>query len=128
MARTLAPFDDDNIIPLYGFGDSQAGGNRVRRGRGDVATCGLHWSKQLQQVRPLFGNSEQGCHGLEAALSAYTRTTKQILEQNGLSGPTNFAPAIRMAIDTVRKSGNAYHILGSFETVFTQGVEIDNSD
>ncbi|KAL7718229.1 Copine [Entamoeba marina] len=29
MGRTLAPFDDDNLIPVFGFGDSKTLGNDV---------------------------------------------------------------------------------------------------
>ncbi|KAG2385878.1 hypothetical protein C9374_003027 [Naegleria lovaniensis] len=88
IGRTLEKFDDDKLIPVYGFGD-----DRTR----DVA------------VFPFTPNNEhRPCFGFEEVLREYRRITPHLR----LSGPTNFAPLIEKAIETVMESGRGqYHIL-----------------
>lgn len=85
FGEALKPFDDDNIIPFYGFGDS------VTRDR---------------KVFAVNGSRDGNCNGFEGVLAAYNQATPNIT----LSGPTNFAPIIRKAIETVKETGD-YHIL-----------------
>jgi len=82
LGRTLSVFDDDNMIPVYGFGDSVTTDKRV------------------------FPLQHDPCHGFEEVLSAYS----QIVPHIKLSGPTSFAPLIYETIKIVRKT-KAYHIL-----------------
>jgi len=84
LGKTLAVFDDDNLIPVYGFGD--------------ITT-------KDKNVFPIFPDGRY-CQGFEEVLQRYTEITPKVI----LSGPTSFAPAIREAIKivTVQKS---YHIL-----------------
>ncbi|XP_022097010.1 E3 ubiquitin-protein ligase RGLG4-like [Acanthaster planci] len=83
LGQTLAPFDDDNLLPVYGFGDLSTQGHSVFPFRAD----GL-------------------CHGFEDVLECYNRITPTVT----LSGPTDFAPVINEAIRIVQKT-KAYHIL-----------------
>lgn len=83
IGRTLESFDDDRIIPTYGFGD---------------ATTRDH------SVFPLFDWDRR--IGVSEVLKAYNARTPSI----HLSGPTNFAPLIYKAMDICRDT-NAYHIL-----------------
>eukprot|EP00199_Chlamydomonas_sp_CCMP681_P000709 CAMPEP_0119106372 /NCGR_PEP_ID=MMETSP1180-20130426/4076_1 /TAXON_ID=3052 ORGANISM="Chlamydomonas cf sp, Strain CCMP681" /NCGR_SAMPLE_ID=MMETSP1180 /ASSEMBLY_ACC=CAM_ASM_000741 /LENGTH=475 /DNA_ID=CAMNT_0007091691 /DNA_START=54 /DNA_END=1482 /DNA_ORIENTATION=- len=85
IAKTLETFDDDNLIPVYGFGDTTTGDRRVFS----------------------FNSGDQPCQGLDHVLQRYQELTPSIK----LAGPTSFAPAIRQAMKIVADSGNQYHIL-----------------
>jgi E3 ubiquitin-protein ligase RGLG len=84
VGRTLEPFDDDNIIPAFGFGDSRTGD---------------------KTVFPLHASGE-GCRGFDDVLRRYSEVTPRLT----LAGPTNFAPIIYEAIRQVRTT-RSYHIL-----------------
>lgn len=83
IGTTLAQFDDDKQIPLYGFGDDVTHDNAVFNFRG----VGL-------------------CNGFDEALYLY----RQVIPRIRLSGPTNFAPVINEAIRIVQNEGG-FHIL-----------------
>jgi hypothetical protein len=83
IGNTLAPFDDDNLIPAYGFGDS---------------------TTTDKAVFPFF--PDRPCHGFQEVLLRYAEVTPNLI----LSGPTSFAPLIRQTISIV-KASNSYHIL-----------------
>eukprot|EP00210_Caulerpa_lentillifera_P000958 g926.t1 len=85
IAKTLEPFDDDHLIPTYGFGD---------------ITTHAHG------VFPFYPN-DVPVNGLKNALIRY----RQIAPHVQLSGPTSFAPLIHHAIKTVIDNGFQYHIL-----------------
>ncbi|KAF9681801.1 hypothetical protein SADUNF_Sadunf05G0040400 [Salix dunnii] len=85
IGRTLSPFDEDNLIPCFGFGDA--------------STHDKHVFSFYPDNRP--------CNGLEEALTRY----REIVPHLNLSGPTSFAPIIDAAIDIVKKSGGQYHVL-----------------
>ena len=84
MCESLRPFDDDQLIDAYGFGDI----NTTNR-----------------SVFP-FLTFETPCYGLEGVLDCYNKIASRVQ----MSGPTSFAPIIKQAIKLVsdRKS---YHIL-----------------
>lgn len=84
IGRTLQPFDDDHLIPAFGFGDATTGDKGV--------------FPFLPEGKP--------CHGFDEVLKRYDEITPSI----ALAGPTNFAPIIYEAIRQV-KAVNAYHIL-----------------
>eukprot|EP01099_Mayorella_cantabrigiensis_P006740 TRINITY_DN5731_c0_g1_i1.p1 TRINITY_DN5731_c0_g1~~TRINITY_DN5731_c0_g1_i1.p1 ORF type:complete len:285 (-),score=43.35 TRINITY_DN5731_c0_g1_i1:112-966(-) len=83
LGQTLAVFDDDNMIPVFGFGDT---------------------TTTDKSCFPFF--PDRPCHGFDEVLTRYNELVPNIL----LSGPTNFAPVIRKAIETVQ-STLQYHIL-----------------
>ncbi|KAJ6721945.1 COPINE FAMILY PROTEIN 1 [Salix viminalis] len=85
IGRTLSAFDEDNLIPCYGFGDA---------------------STHDQDVFSFFPD-ERFCNGFEEVLMQY----KEIVPNLRLAGPTSFAPAIEMAITIVEQSGGQYHVL-----------------
>jgi len=84
IGETLAAFDDDNLIPVYGFGD--------------VTT----------KDKAIFAFFEGGkvANGFQEVLARYSEITPSIQ----LSGPTSFAPLIREAIKVVQNE-KSYHIL-----------------
>jgi len=82
IGTTLSSFDDDGLIPVFGFGD-QASRNF------DTTSLGIR-------------------RGFESVLCKYRRSLKRDIV---LSGPTSFAPVIRKSIDIVKKSGNQFHVL-----------------
>uniref|UniRef100_K3WRM7 VWFA domain-containing protein n=1 Tax=Globisporangium ultimum (strain ATCC 200006 / CBS 805.95 / DAOM BR144) TaxID=431595 RepID=K3WRM7_GLOUD len=84
IGRTLQPFDDDNLIPAFGFGDATTGDKGVFS----------------------FFPDGKPCRGFDEVLARYDEITPQIK----LAGPTNFAPIIYEAIRQV-KATHAYHIL-----------------
>jgi hypothetical protein len=85
IGRTLSPFDDDNLIPCFGFGDASTHDHSV--------------FSFYQDSRP--------CRGFEEVLVRY----RQIVPHLNLSGPTSFAPLIYAAISVVENSNWQYHVL-----------------
>jgi hypothetical protein len=83
MGKTLAPFDDDNLIPVFGFGDL---------------------STVDKAVFPFF--PDRPCNGFEEVLQRYNEITPSVV----LAGPTSFAPLIRETMKIVQQS-RSYHIL-----------------
>lgn len=85
IGKTLAAFDEDNLIPCYGFGDA---------------------STHDQDVFSFFPE-ERFCQGFEEVLSRY----REIAPNLRLAGPTSFAPIIEMAMSIVEQSAGQYHVL-----------------
>ncbi|GMY33094.1 E3 ubiquitin-protein ligase RGLG4-like isoform X2 [Fagus crenata] len=85
IGKTLAPFDEDNLIPCYGFGDATTHDQEVFS----------------------FHSDHTPCHGFEEVLSCY----RKIVPSLRLAGPTSYAPVVEAAIDIVEKSGGQYHVL-----------------
>jgi len=83
VGKTLEVFDDDKLIPTFGFGD--------------VTTTD-------KGAFPFF--PDRVCYGFSEVLTRYTEITPNIQ----LSGPTSFAPVIRQALRIVQQE-KAYHIL-----------------
>lgn len=81
IASTLAPFDDDQLIPVYGFGDATTNDRSVFS----------------------FFPGDKPCQGLEQVLERYS----EIVPHAHLSGPTSFAPLIYRAINIVRENQGA---------------------
>jgi len=84
LGKTLEAFDDDKLIPAYGFGDSRT---------------------RDQAVFP-FVEGGRSCNGFQEVMERYTAIVPQLV----LQGPTSFAPIIREAIRIV-KAQRSYHIL-----------------
>ncbi|PWA82956.1 Copine [Artemisia annua] len=85
IGKTLAAFDEDNLIPCYGFGDA---------------------STHDQDVFSFYPE-ERCCNGFEEVLSRY----KEILPHLKLAGPTSFAPVIEKAMTIVEETKGQYHVL-----------------
>ncbi|KAJ6720707.1 COPINE FAMILY PROTEIN 1 [Salix viminalis] len=85
IGKTMAPFDEDNLIPCFGFGDATTHDQ-------DVFS---------------FHSDHSSCHGFEEVLACY----KKIVPNLRLSGPTSYGPVIEAAIDIVDKSKGQYHVL-----------------
>ncbi|EOX92609.1 Copine family isoform 3 [Theobroma cacao] len=85
IGRTLSPFDEDNLIPCFGFGDASTHDKNVFS----------------------FYPDHRSCHGFEEALARY----REIVPHLKLAGPTSFAPIINAAIDIVDGSNGQYHVL-----------------
>lgn len=84
LGRTLANFDDDNLIPAYGFGDE---------------------TTRDRSVFPLHeGNSF--CRGFEEVLARYVTAAATVK----LAGPTSFAPLVQQAVRICQEHGG-FHIL-----------------
>ncbi|KAE8911745.1 hypothetical protein PF005_g15959 [Phytophthora fragariae] len=85
IGRTLHDFDEDNSIPVYGFGDE--------------LTCD----------RAVFTFAEregQAGFPLESIRSRYREVVRNVV----MAGPTSFAPIINEAVNIVNRTGD-YHIL-----------------
>ena len=85
IGRTLSSFDEDDLIPCFGFGDASS----------------------HDQYAFSFYSDHRSCHGFEEALSRY----REIVPHLNLSGPTSFAPLIHAATDIVERSNGQYHVL-----------------
>ncbi|KAG8079132.1 hypothetical protein GUJ93_ZPchr0007g4460 [Zizania palustris] len=85
IGRTLSPFDDDNLIPCFGFGDASTHDHSVFS----------------------FYPENRSCHGFEEVLERY----RKIVPHLNLSGPTSFAPLIYAAISVVENNNWQYHVL-----------------
>ncbi|KAJ6374385.1 hypothetical protein OIU78_029992 [Salix suchowensis] len=85
IGKTLSSFDEDNLIPCFGFGDA---------------------STHDQEVFSFFPD-ERFCNGFAEVLSRY----RELAPQLRLAGPTSFAPVIEMAITIVEQSHGQYHVL-----------------
>ncbi|GLU12646.1 hypothetical protein SLE2022_293100 [Rubroshorea leprosula] len=85
IGKTLSSFDEDNLIPCFGFGDA---------------------STHDQEVFSFFPD-ERFCNGFEEVLSRY----RELVPNLRLAGPTSFAPIIEMAITILEQSGGQYHVL-----------------
>eukprot|EP01023_Acetabularia_acetabulum_P054011 TRINITY_DN6063_c0_g1_i1.p2 TRINITY_DN6063_c0_g1~~TRINITY_DN6063_c0_g1_i1.p2 ORF type:complete len:354 (-),score=69.08 TRINITY_DN6063_c0_g1_i1:328-1389(-) len=85
IGKTLAYFDDDKLIPTYGFGD--------------VTTSDRYVFSFYPGDKPIYD--------LTNVVTRY----QQIAPYINLAGPTSFAPLIRHAMKVVANAGNAYHIL-----------------
>uniref|UniRef100_A0A2N9H043 VWFA domain-containing protein n=1 Tax=Fagus sylvatica TaxID=28930 RepID=A0A2N9H043_FAGSY len=85
IGKTLSVFDEDNLIPCYGFGDA---------------------STHDKDVFSFYPN-EGVANGFEEVLSRY----REIVPHLRLAGPTSFAPVIEMAMTIVEQSGGQYHVL-----------------
>ncbi len=77
--KTLAPFDADGLIPVFGFGDKHSM---------DVS------------VFPFHTDAKNFCAGFESVLEAYTSRIPKI----ALAGPTSFAPAIKKTMELVKSA------------------------
>ncbi|XP_062207807.1 E3 ubiquitin-protein ligase RGLG2-like [Phragmites australis] len=85
IGRTLSKFDEDNLIPCFGFGDASTHDQDV--------FC--------------FYPDERPCNGFSEALDRY----KELVPHLRLAGPTSFAPIVEMAMTIVEQSGGQYHVL-----------------
>uniref|UniRef100_A0A1J3E3N2 RING-type E3 ubiquitin transferase n=1 Tax=Noccaea caerulescens TaxID=107243 RepID=A0A1J3E3N2_NOCCA len=85
IGKTLSVFDEDNLIPCYGFGDATTHDQ-------DVFS---------------FNPNDTFCNGFEEVLMCY----RDIVPQLRLAGPTSFAPIIERAMTIVEESGGQYHVL-----------------
>ncbi|XP_057433068.1 E3 ubiquitin-protein ligase RGLG5-like isoform X2 [Lotus japonicus] len=85
IGKTLSSFDEDNLIPCFGFGDA---------------------STHDQDVFSFYSEDEF-CNGFEDVLTRY----REIVPYLKLAGPTSFAPIIEMAMTIVEQSGGQYHVL-----------------
>ncbi|XP_006301528.2 E3 ubiquitin-protein ligase RGLG5 isoform X1 [Capsella rubella] len=101
IGKTLSVFDEDNLIPCYGFGDA---------------------STHDQDVFS-FNPNDTFCNGFEEVLMCY----REIVPQLRLSGPTSFAPIIERAMTIVEESGGQYHVLLIIaDGQVTQSVDAEN--
>ncbi|KAK1393758.1 E3 ubiquitin-protein ligase RGLG2 [Heracleum sosnowskyi] len=85
IGRTLSAFDEDNLIPCYGFGDA---------------------TTHDQDVFSFF-RDDKPCTGFEEALTRY----REIVPRIRLTGPTSFAPVIETAIGIVNETRGQYLVL-----------------
>ncbi|KAA0034249.1 E3 ubiquitin-protein ligase RGLG2-like [Cucumis melo var. makuwa] len=85
IGQTLSAFDEDNLIPCFGFGDA---------------------STHDQDVFSFY-HDDRICNGFEEVLHRY----REIVPNLRLAGPTSFAPIIEMAMTIVEQTGGQYHVL-----------------
>jgi len=84
IASTLSVFDDDNLIPVFGFGDTTTKDESVFS----------------------FTSDNSPCKGFLHVLECY----EDVVKRTELSGPTSFVPIIDKAVE-ITKLNWGYHIL-----------------
>lgn len=84
ISKTLEPFDEDNLIPAFGFGDLSTKDDSVFS----------------------FNVDGSPCKGLDDVLRQYREVVRRVT----LSGPTSFAPLINKAVEIV-KQDQSFNIL-----------------
>lgn len=95
IGKTLSSFDEDGLIPVYGFGDIRTKDHRV-------------FPLKPESAQYFNSGISEFCNGFSEVLDVYTNVSQKVT----LSGPTNFAPLIRHAIEICKSNGRAeYHIL-----------------
>ncbi|WVZ95202.1 hypothetical protein U9M48_040996 [Paspalum notatum var. saurae] len=121
IGKTLAPFDEDNLIPCFGFGDGRRPtihhdppsftsileyfshlNSRIFSSSSSCPAATTHDYNVFS-----FHHDNSPCHGFEEVLACY----KKIVPHLRLSGPTSFAPIVEAAVDIVDRSGGQYHVL-----------------
>ncbi|CAN6586866.1 unnamed protein product [Malus baccata var. baccata] len=85
IGKILVGFDEDNLIPCFGFGDD------------------YYSTEDVFSFYP----DDRLCNGFEEVLTTY----REIVPFLQLAGPTSFAPIIQMAMSIVEKSGGQFHVL-----------------
>ncbi|KAJ6899981.1 hypothetical protein NC652_026200 [Populus alba x Populus x berolinensis] len=118
IGKTMAPFDEDNLIPCFGFGDGRFSPWKLNSNNVDSSFAPYDSSVELiflfiytatthdQEVFS-FHSDHSPCNGFEEVLACY----KKIVPNLRLSGPTSYGPVIEAAIDIVEKSKGQYHVL-----------------
>ncbi|MFS7959450.1 putative copine, von Willebrand factor A-like domain superfamily [Helianthus anomalus] len=116
IGKTLAAFDEDILIPCYGFGDGMVlyDSNlffisiltyiRVRKNLFNfyLIAASIH-----DQDVFCFYPEERCYNGFEEVLSRY----RELLPHIKLAGHTSFASVIEKAMTIVEESGGQYHVL-----------------
>jgi len=89
IGSIVAPYDNDQIFPTYGFGA------KIQGTHYDIFNVSLH--------------SDPGIYGMDNVLIAYKNSLKSV----DLHGPTNFTPIIKTVADQMKqvKNGEKYTIL-----------------
>ncbi|DBA02796.1 TPA: hypothetical protein N0F65_006586 [Lagenidium giganteum] len=85
IGRVMNEFDDDQCIPVYGFGDATT------------------TSKSVFSLTP----AAAGCRGFRDALQQYRNRTPYV----SMAGPFNLAPAIRATIALAQQAEKSFHLL-----------------
>ncbi|RUS83363.1 hypothetical protein EGW08_008866, partial [Elysia chlorotica] len=86
IGRTLESFDEDNLIPAFGFGDA------------------------ISKGRSVFSFKDRTAAEKMAGFSEVLHQYEEIAQTVDLGGPTDFAPIIHTAVDIVQRL-KKYHIL-----------------
>ncbi|KAG1363790.1 hypothetical protein COCNU_11G006170 [Cocos nucifera] len=118
IGRTLSAFDEDNLIPCFGFGDASTHDQEVFSFYPDNQPCN-GFEEALQRYRELVPHLRLA--GLYDALidvlyfcqpyMGYSEVPIWSQLWTFLTGPTSFAPMIETAIGIVDHSGGQYHVL-----------------
>jgi len=112
IGRTLSQLDEDGYIPAFGFGDFHTKDVGVFPLSPDQLTDPSQYFRQTQGVF---------CNGVDQVLDIYNEITPHVT----LSGPTNFAPVIRKAIEIVmQRDKPEYHIL----VIIADGQVVNEGD
>ncbi|KAG6382467.1 hypothetical protein SASPL_157862 [Salvia splendens] len=111
IGKTLAPFDEDNLIPCFGFGDAGDGpflaSSYLVEQPTQFCTSFFPVATTHDQEVFSFHGDHSSCHGFEEVMACYRR----IVPKLRLSGPTSYGPVVDAAVDIVEKSGGQYHVL-----------------
>ncbi|KDO34114.1 hypothetical protein SPRG_18994 [Saprolegnia parasitica CBS 223.65] len=104
VSKTLCEYDDDNTIPVYGFGDESTSDSAV------------------------FSFMPLGPHAMPGYRLGDVRARyRDVVPHVSMAGPTTFAPMIYQALRIVQQNNMAYHILVLIaDGQVTRSVDVPN--
>ncbi|GMP26427.1 hypothetical protein CsSME_00002865 [Camellia sinensis var. sinensis] len=126
IGRTLSPFDEDNLIPCFGFGDGYFyPDHRYCNGFEEA----LSRYREIVPYIKLSGFKKKHGLGFSIWYQSLVRPVTggpfvQLVYVMVQEGPTSFAPIIDAAIDIVERSNGQYHVL----VIVADGQVTRNSD
>ncbi|XP_057995475.1 E3 ubiquitin-protein ligase RGLG5 isoform X1 [Hevea brasiliensis] len=118
IGKTLSSFDEDNLIPCFGFGDASTHDQEVFSFYPDESFCN-GFEEVLRRYRELVPHLRLAGSNLNQSFfflfvfffSSVVLLLIDFSPPSFFPGPTSFAPIIEMAITIVEQSGGQYHVL-----------------
>ncbi|XP_024006933.1 E3 ubiquitin-protein ligase RGLG4 isoform X1 [Eutrema salsugineum] len=119
IGQTLAPFDEDNLIPCFGFGDSTTHDEEVFGFHSDNSPCTsfedvLSCYRRIAPNLRLSGLSSFFVNfntSLVKSLLPSLHQNHKLLYKFSSKGPTSYGPLIDAAVDIVERSNGQFHVL-----------------
>ncbi|KAL9257751.1 E3 ubiquitin-protein ligase RGLG3-like protein [Drosera capensis] len=119
IGRTLSPFDDDGLIPCFGFGDATTHDSDVFGFYPDLRPCrgfeeALDRYRKITPLIKLSGFmmfSSRNSSGVRFFMLNSAAGLLDLTPIGLITGPTSFAPVIDAAISIVEESRGQYHVL-----------------
>ncbi|KAH1237015.1 E3 ubiquitin-protein ligase RGLG2 [Glycine max] len=110
IGKTLSVFDEDNLIPCFGFGDASTHDQDVFSFHSDERFCN-GFEEVLSRYRDIVPRLRLAGVAFTNNLTLHFLNRLSMTHCIYVTGPTSFAPIIEMAMTIVEQSGGQYHVL-----------------